>query len=316
MYIYTAYSLSIYSELPLPELIAVPCLSNCFADVTIRLGRLDNVTKSNGSDCFIGQVSHVGIFLICQGKEIVVDPVSGVDEALLRTILLGPILAVLLRQRRYLVLHASSIAINGMAVAFMAESGWGKSTLAEAFHTQGYAVLTDDLLAIKVDSSPPLVLPSFPQIKLWPDAALSMGHTLETLPFLHVQTAKRSHRLQQGFFQDSLPLKRIYVLANGTQHAVVPLTPQAGFIELVRHTRAITLLKDLQFQQEHLHQCTNLLKHVSVRRLERFRSLSSLPDLVQLVQQDLETLKENTETAPTSDVYPDSALLAVSNSQW
>jgi hypothetical protein len=202
-------------------------------------------------------------------------------------------LCILLRQRKLLVLHASSIAVNGMAVAFMAASGQGKSTLAEAFHTHGYPILTDDVLALQVDPAPPLVLPSYPQIKLWPDAAVSMGHVVEDLPFLHIQTEKRSHRLGQGFASQALPLKRIYVLDQGATHGIEPMTAQTGFAELVRNSRVIGLLTHPNFQQTHFHQCAQLLKQVSICRLIRFRSLAALPDLIRLLEQDFASLSIN-----------------------
>ncbi|MCA1992897.1 MAG: hypothetical protein LDL41_12810, partial [Coleofasciculus sp. S288] len=127
MYLYKAYNLSIHSELPLPELIPTESLP----DVVLRLGKLMNPEQriSNGGNYFRGKVEGLGMFLVQGGREIVIDPEPGIDEAVLRPLILGPILSVVLRQRGLLVLHASSFADKGEAVAFIAESGWGKSTL-------------------------------------------------------------------------------------------------------------------------------------------------------------------------------------------
>ena len=73
-------------------------------------------------------------FLIRGGREIVIDAAPGVEQRLIRLFLLGPALALLLHQRRFLVLHASAVMIDGAAVAFVAEKGMGKSTLAAALH--------------------------------------------------------------------------------------------------------------------------------------------------------------------------------------
>lgn len=285
MYVYTAYNLGIHSELPLPELIP----SDKPADVVVRFGKLTNLQqkRSNGGDYLLAEIEGFGMLLVQKGREIVLDPDPGVDESVVRMFLLGAIICILLRQRGLLVLHASSVVINGVAVAFMGESGWGKSTLAESFHSHGYSILTDDVMAIQLDSQQPMVIPGFPQIKLWPDAAASLGHALDSLPLLHSQTVKRIHKLKDGFLQQSVPLKRVYVLAGGTHPEIIPLEPQQSFAELVRHSREMQALTAPEFLSAHFHQCTTLINQVSICSLRRQRSLAALPDLVKLIEKDI-----------------------------
>jgi hypothetical protein len=285
MYVYTAYNLGIHSELPLPELIP----SEQPADVVIRFGKLTDTERkyNNGGDYLLATIEGWGMLLVKGGKEIVLDPHPGVDEAMVRTFLLGAIICILLRQRGLLVLHASSVVINGSAVAFMGESGWGKSTLAESFHSHGYSILTDDVLAIQTGEQQPFVIPGFPQIKLWPDAVASFGHAADSLPLLNSQTIKRVHRLQDGFCQQPVPLARIYVLAGGTHPKIVPLELKQSFGELVKHSREMQALTAPEFLKKHFIQCTNLVKQIPILSLRRQRSLAALPDLVKLVEQDV-----------------------------
>lgn len=291
MYTYTAYSLGIHSELPLPELV----VAKSQPDVVVRLGQLDNLEKvvHDGGSCFLGEVANIGRFLIRGGSEIVFAPVPSVDEAVIRTTILGPILSVLLRQRGLLVLHASCIVVNGSAVAFMGASGWGKSTLAETLHLRGYSLVTDDVMGVQVGSGTPIVFPGYPQLKLWPDAAASLGHIPENLPQLNSQSDKRIHRVAHNFPQTPLPLKRIYVLGEGSQHAIVNLPHQKAFVELVRHSRAVSLLRNPDYISSHLRQCTSLVKNVSVCRLERPRLLAGLPDTVKLVEEDITQISDH-----------------------
>lgn len=285
MYVYTAYNLCIHSEIPLPELV----VSQGLSDIIVRLEKLDSIPQEtiDQGDRFGGKFEGVGRLLVQGGKEILIDPIPGLDESMLRTYVLGPLLSVLLRQRGMLVLHASSIAINGSAVAFMGSSGWGKSTLAQAFHAQGYAILTDDVMGIEMKTAHPIVWPGFPQIKLWPEAAASTGHVPESLPLLHPYTEKRSHYLTGGFCQTPLPLKRIYVLAVGTDHEITKLQPQVAFAELVRHSRGVISLTSPDYVNSHLHQCASIVKHVPIYRFQRQLSLAALPELVQLVEGDI-----------------------------
>ncbi|MCG6136154.1 MAG: hypothetical protein MET45_16135 [Nostoc sp. LLA-1] len=285
MKFYKAFNLYIASEIPLPELIE----SAGKPDVIVRLGKLDDTTakECDLGNNFQGTVAEVGRFLIYQGQEIVIDPIPGVDESLLRTILLGPILCVLLRQRGLLVLHASAVRINNQAVAFMGGSGWGKSTLATAFHTKGYDVLTDDVMPIQIGIGQPLVFPAYPQFKLWPEAATSLGEDINSLSPIFPNGPKLSYKVSQGFQQTPLPLQKIYVLGKGERHEITQIQPQQAFVELIRHTRAITLITDPEFQASHLRLCTELVKNVGFCHFIRKPSLADLPELVKLVEEDL-----------------------------
>lgn len=284
MYSYKAYNLGIESELFLPELSP----SDSPADVTIRFGNLSHsAQKSNGGDYFLGSVEGLGTFLIRGGCEIVLDIEPNIEESVLRPVILGPLFAMLMRQRGLLVLHASCVAIDGVAVAFMTYSGGGKSTLAEALNNRGYDLLTDDVMAIDLNGSQPMVIPSFPQIKLLPDAAAAIGPAPETLPLLHSQTPKLAHQLSQGFVQTPLALKRLYVLEMGTHLEIIPLDPQQTFVELLRNSRAVGLLNAPEYTSTHLLQCTRLAKQVPICTLMRQRSLAAMPDVMQLIENDI-----------------------------
>lgn len=285
MYTYIAYNLCIHSEFPLPELMA----SEGIPDVVIQRGVLEGIEKKliaeQGNRIF-GKLPGIATFLIEDGRHITVEPV-GDDESVLSPSILGAAMSVILRQRGMLVLHASSVAINDKVVAFMGGSGWGKSTLANAFHIKGYSVLTDDVLALDTQLMPPVVMPSFPQFKLCRDAAVALGHNLKTLKPLFPNAPKFSYGLIQGFQQTPLPLHGIYVLDKGDRHQITRLKSQDAFAELIRHTRSPNLLSPSAFAAPHLHQCTELIQHVRFSRFTRQPSLVELPVLVQLVEADL-----------------------------
>jgi hypothetical protein len=285
MHTYVAYNLCIQSEIPLPELV----IADGIPDVIIRLGTLHHIDRMaiDFGDRVVGSLPEIGTFLIESGREIVVEPASGVDISTLSPTILGPVMSVVLRQRGLFVIHASSVSINGQVVAFMGRSGWGKSTLAEAFHQKGYNVLTDDVMALKFDTACPIVVPSFPQFKLCPDAATSLGHNIQNLPSLSPNALKLSYTFSHGFQQTPLPLHRIYVLGKGTKHAIERLQPQQAFVELVRHTRSVSVLVAPDRVISHLRQCTSLVNAVTICRFVRQPSLAALPELVKLVEEDV-----------------------------
>jgi hypothetical protein len=80
------------------------------------------------------------------------DPVGRTE--LLPILLAGTATAFLLSLRGETVLHASAVAIDGTALAFVGQSGRGKSTLAALLCVDGADLVTDDVLT--VDAGPPV----------------------------------------------------------------------------------------------------------------------------------------------------------------
>ena len=118
MHIYNAYNLRIGSEIELPEL----CPAEGAPDVVVRLRSLplgDRPSKVSLSEVF-GNLTGIAQVLIRNGQEILLDPLAETPSSLLSPNILGGCMAVILQQRGYLVLHASSVVIGRQAVAFLA----------------------------------------------------------------------------------------------------------------------------------------------------------------------------------------------------
>ncbi len=286
-----AYGLGIRSALPLPEFVA----SAAAADVDVRLGRVKRFpSETTAAGSYFRATAeeaylfweNVGAFLVLEGREIIADPVPGVEDRVLRLFILGPALGVLLHQRGLLVLHASAVELNGGAVAFLGGAGWGKSTLAAALYARGHGVMSDDVTAVELDGPRPTALPGFPQLKLWPEAAAALGVSPATLARLHPQLEKRAYDASRGFPEAPLPLSRIYVLAEGMSQEVEPIRPQEALLELVRHSYGIRMLQAVR-PSSHFRQCAALASTVPVCRLKVRCSLASLPDLARFVEDDL-----------------------------
>lgn len=298
MYNYLAYGLGIHSALPLPELQTLAAVD---ADVVIRLGELaKSLPETIGTGSYFHMTAEeayfsweqVVTFLVRGGNEIIVDPFPGVEERLIRLPLLGTILAVLLHQRGYLVLHASAVAINGGVVAFLGDKGQGKSTMAATLYARGHHLMSDDVVAVDLgDPKSPIVLAGFPQFKLWPEAAaFTLGDNPDLLPQLAAGYEKRARRANDRFSQKSLPLKGIYVLSHGIEPAIKPLGPQEAIVQLITHSYVARFGKQLLEgigAFSHLRQCTSLIDSVPIYSLERPRSLELLPAIAQMVEENL-----------------------------
>jgi hypothetical protein len=195
-----------------------------------------------------------------------------------------------LTQRGLLVLHASCVAQGDRAIAFLGGSGWGKSTLASAFHQHGYRLITDDVMALRLDTGIPQVVPSFPEVKLLPDAMAAVGAGVDAMPMLQSLSHKQIQRLESRFGLGPVPLKQLFVLRAGDVNHIQPVPRAQAFSELIQHTRAAKMLHDDTCQIQHFHQCSHLVKTVPMAYLHRPRSLDQLPQLIEFIESYLNSL--------------------------
>ncbi|NDJ61566.1 MAG: serine kinase [Chloroflexi bacterium] len=253
-------------------------------DVTIRIddhGAMPaDVQWVNGQWTFYPQMACiawdvVGTVVVRDGREIMLSPVPNVENALLTNLTVTVAFNMLLYQRGLFLLHASAVAVNGFAVGFVGASGWGKSTLAAFMQTRGYPLITDDALTMVVaDDAMPLVLPAVPQIKLWPDALVSLGAVPDQLPRVYSQIEKRTQRLRGGFADGMLPLHTLYVLGFGDQPMIEPLSLQDAVKEVLVHwyfnaPPYANLGHSKPALAQHLRAGAQVAGNVTIRRLRR-----------------------------------------------
>jgi hypothetical protein len=256
------------------------------ADVVVRRGTLDPIQTSpiQGNQVLLELPLDLKL-LIREGCEVVVDAPPHFDPAVLRAYILGTAMAFILRQRGLLVLHASCVARGDMAIAFLGSSGWGKSTLATAFHQQGYRLITDDVMALHLDTATPMVVPSFPEVKLLPDAMAAVG--TDAMPMLQSLSHKQIQRLETRFALGPVPLKHLFVLRSGDFNHIQPVPRAQAFSELIQHSRAAKMLHDETCKIQHFHQCSRLATAIPMAYLERPRSLDQLPQLIEFIESHL-----------------------------
>jgi preprotein translocase subunit Sss1 len=289
MYVCRAYGLRVGSDFRLLEPFNQLSSFDPPPDVVVRLGSAEDSDNNYLSENtqFKGYLPEIGQFLIRDGKEIIVEPTIDVDEQMLSSCILGSAFSVLLQQRGFLVLHASAVIMKGQAIAFIGNSGTGKSTTASMFMQCGYSVITDDVLAIQFETGHPTVIPSYPVIKLLPDAVKALGNEADELSLLY----QSSHKRVQGFNYDHLeaayPLQKIYALSIGDRHKVETLSSTETLFTLVNQSRAVKNLIAPDAKKLHFQQCAELAKTKCVFRLCRKPGLDELAEIVKLVETDL-----------------------------
>lgn len=292
---YWAYGLHIHSELVLPELVPVP---GFHGEVTIKLGRVVHDRSPACSDVCCFHLSNreavffwqgIASFLVKNGSEVVIDPAPEADERYLRLPLLGILLAVLLHQRGLLVLHGSAVAIRDEVNVFIGAKGSGKSTTAAMLYGRGHKLMADDLVAVQFDESgEAVVVPGYPQLKLWPEAAARvLGAASESLPQLVTGYDKRAHRVADDLVRRPVRLGRICTLTKGSSLRLHRLVPQEALTDLIAHTYVARFGRQLlngEAARAHLNQCSELVGKVPVYRLERPPSLAVLEATARLLE--------------------------------
>lgn len=120
---------------------------------------------------------NVGLFLVKQGKEIIILPETS-SKTLIAQHLINFPFALCMSQNSLLVLHASAIYFKGKVLLFCGKSHAGKSTTSALFCKNGGKLISEDISVIKFLESP-IIFPSAPYIKLSDEASERLNITTE-----------------------------------------------------------------------------------------------------------------------------------------
>lgn len=167
-----------------------------------------------GND-YVLRFAAQGDFLITRDtSEVKCRPVPGLPESTVRHLFLDQILPLILSRRGHLVLHASAVLTPLGVIAFVGASGCGKSTLAARLAKCGYALVCDDYLALREVAGDFIASPSYPGVRLWPEATGAIfGQVSQSAEIAHYTVKRRvSDRSLIRFAADSAPVRCLYFL--------------------------------------------------------------------------------------------------------
>ena len=194
---------------------------------------------------------------------------SSLEDAV--SYLLGPVLGILLRYRCVTCLHASAVAIDDYAVAFVGPVGIGKSTIAAALAQRGYAVLSDDIVALEERQGVIHVQPAYPHVCLWPESVKLIYGSSEALPRFAPNWEKRRMPLGSDdvrFENRALPLGGVYILNEKlvTAPYIKQMSEQGAFVSLVANTYATDFL-DREMRAREFGVLSRLVSSAPIHRL-------------------------------------------------
>jgi hypothetical protein len=200
----------------------------------------------------------------------------------------------------YLVLHASAVEVENQTIAVLGNSGQGKSTLAAWLASQGFPLLTDDCLVMRLDERAQqwMAQPSYQSVRLWPDSVDGLAFKESTLrEFAEYSSKRRAGKYTDlCFATGESVLKAIFVLADPPEDVashsaapiVCPLSINEAFLALARAVFRLDA-EDEQINRREFEALTHLTDTVRFWSLAYERKFDSLPEVQNAIIQAIRT---------------------------
>jgi hypothetical protein len=298
----------IASDFPLPGLIPWSGQSDGGEEITIRRCRLPSSLSSatakfpdgqcNGNELLLN-IPEAARYLIRGGTEILVDQVPNSNQGDVSAYLLGTAFGVLCHQRGTPPLHASAIDVADGCVAFVGDSGAGKSTMVAALAARGHQVISDDICVLEPGPQGLRVWPGLNRLRLWEDAMMALGcdqpgierefrgfnkYLIPLKPARNLQNARR--------------LRRVYQLdtaADGEQATISRLQGADAVEVLMQNIYRATMAEHMGLKANMFVTCAAAARQVPVYRFSRqlgFHAFRHVVDVLEEHLRDLEFVSE------------------------
>jgi hypothetical protein len=319
-YDYTAYGLSLRSDVPLPGLkpatsvaatqaislvtkvkpewveeasklsyqviyslpAAPECSDPAFVAREHEGGRFYQLSYSDGTEFFVDSGATT-LWGSCPAPLTIED---------LATYLLGPVMGFILRRRGGTPLHASSVCVGEVALVISGPAAAGKSTTAAALALRGAPALCEDIAALHESEGRFYIQPGYPRVCLWPDSVEKLYGSKEALPQLTPNWEKKFLALdgERAKFEAGMrPLGGIYLLGQRTDEDTAPrleeITPRDTLLELVQNTYMNMLLTREQRAAE-FELLSRLVNQVPSKRVIPHKDAARIEALCELLEAD------------------------------
>jgi len=263
-----------------------PIQQKSFHQWTLPGGELWAVFYRQNGHYLVRLIDLADFLLTEDGTSVTVYPVPGVSDETIEHLYRNVITPLALSRQHKLVLHGSAVAVDDHAIAFIGESGRGKSTLAAEFATSGYSFLTDDGLQIEAAEDTFLVHPSHPSIRLWDDSRKALiPEETEIAPQIdYTPKARLLADERVAFCKEARQLKYLYFLGeeNSETISITPVTGQKVIANLAKNS----FLLDMEEKEMLAHQfgqLAALARHPIFFRLDYPRSYAELCEVRKVI---------------------------------
>ncbi|TLV01169.1 serine kinase [Dyadobacter luticola] len=294
MHRYKAFGLNIDSEIVLPELSEGDPQSE--VDLTIKKGEviLPETAPTRifrrSTEAHFGQDiennlyltwNNIASFKAISGDILIVSP-QNPDHSIISLFTVSEALGLILFQRGYFLLHASSVLVGDEAWCFMGEPGAGKSTTAAAFIKAGCKLLSDDLTAIRMDQNGVAhVIPAYPQLKIWENTVNGLAYDQTTLQPVSEGVRKFAYHPTSTFSHGAVKLGKVFFLhKTGDIQSPQPLLAGDIPTQLLIHFPLPTALLVGEALKRHFMQSMQCGKSAEMWRMKRPEGFANLESWV------------------------------------
>jgi hypothetical protein len=215
------------------------------------------------------------------------------------TYLLGPVMGFVLLLRGITSLHASAVAINDRAVALVGPAGVGKSTIAAVFARLGFAVLSEDVVALSQTDDGFFVQPGYPLIRLWADSVRALFGDEDALPLLTPNWDKQYLDLTSAgyrFQKHPLPLAAVYIIGERSPEQAAPfvtrMPAKEKVINLIANTYTAYLVR-AEMRERQFQLLSRVAQTIPIRQLTPHTDIKRLPDLCKMIAVDFEAISDS-----------------------
>ena len=316
MYFYELYGLKAQSNIEFPQLFAHNWdyehekadivitvtdgyeLRERFSDVIDRGGNW-GITEhgrwfSNQAGVFLLETTENGSVMVCERFE-------GVPDGMIRSFFLGNCIAIIMTQRKKLVLHGSTIVLNDKTIMVCGDSGAGKSTISMALIDKAGKLMADDISVLDVESNDGKLyaLPGFPEQKLCRDAAEDKGYNLEELTYIDENRDKFSVNRSEIFLNEKRKADYLFTLhAVSEENAVgefengIKVTEIVGADKVNAITDRFFLIwlynKSLVLEPSEMMKCIALAGQIRIFDITRIKGLDTKDSIIKSITDLLE----------------------------
>lgn len=252
---------------------------------------------------------YPGLARIVAGRTILRVELDGAEDVpAVRPLIASVGLGAVWHLRGHLLLHASAVSDDG-AVAFLGASGQGKSTTAAAMAMRKFDLWTDDLLLVPdgaLEDEPVRIPPGPPAVRLGGDAPTIRESTFARIaleeiprwtadgeeigtdrtPASYDTGRKVYYRASRASAAETAPLRRIYLLEEGSDVRIEPVRGRDRVLGLIAHTYAAPIVRSTGRESHQFLQCGALSDRVEVCRLVRPKRPEMLPSLIDRLEEE------------------------------
>lgn len=208
--------------------------------------------------------------------------------------------ALNLELNNVLCIHANALAYQDKAIAIVAPSRTGKTTLTAALSQSGFALMTDDMVALHEGEQGYEIYPSWPVARMWPDALndIQLGSS-EQHQKVHEKFDKRIVNLEKAtgltFCNEPKKLHVIYLLnrlpkkqkCNTPLCEIVPIATAQAIIILLQNSILGSCYRKLNLEESRVKGLSKLLENISFKQINYLSGKEHLNEVGKLIKRDL-----------------------------